>query len=249
MISIRLMGGLANQLFQISHVFSFAKKHSVDYGIPTEVINPHIPGGRAYLFNGIKYYHSLPDLSVYREKHFHYEEIPKMDNVCFEGYFQSWKFFDEYRDELIKAFGFAWRHKKDLCSVHVRRDDYVQQPEYHPPVTKEYLYAAMVEVAYKQPEIIFRVFSDDIPWCKETFSLPGFDDFKIEYSEGFHEIEELEKMSCCSHQICANSAYSWWAAYLNRNPDKMVVFPRIWFGPALSGHDTKDLYLPNSIIL
>lgn len=138
--------------------------------------------------------------------------------------------------------------KKEYCSVHVRRDDYLQQSEYHPPVSVDYLYIAMRLIWSEDSEIIFRVFSDDIWWCKETFAEPEFDDFKIEYSEGTHEMEELEKMSCCSHNICANSAFSWWAAYLNQNPNKIVVMPEKWFGVALK-HNTSDLYLPNAIIL
>lgn len=248
MVSIRMQGGLSNQMFMSAFIWAHARRHDLDYRIPKTVLNPHVATRPAYEFPGFKYCDTEPDLPIFTEPYFHYTEFPPMDGFKFLGYFQSWKYFDEYRDELIKAFGFAWRHKKDLCSVHVRRDDYLQQPEYHPPVTKEYLYAAMVEVAYKQPEIIFRVFSDDIAYCKETFAEPEFDDFKIEYSEGRNELDELEKMSCCSNNICANSAFSWWGAYLNQNPNKIVIMPREWFGPALK-HNTKDLYPPNCLIL
>lgn len=247
MVSIQLQGGLSNQMFMSAFIWVYAKKHDLDYCIPKNVLNPHVAGKAAYEFPGFKYCDTEPDLPIVTEPHFHYTEFPRMDNVKFFGYFQSWRYFDEYREKLLEALGFAWRHKKEYCSVHVRRDDYLQQSEYHPPVTEKYLYEAMKNVAGKQPEIIFRVFSDDILWCKETFSLPGFSQFNIQYSEGTHEVEELEKMSCCSHQICANSAFSWWAAYLNQNPDKIIIMPERWFGEALR-HYTRDLYLPGAII-
>lgn len=248
MVSILLQGGLSNQMFMSAFIWAYAKRHNFDYCIPKQVLNPHVAGKPAYEFPGFKYCDTEPDLPIFTEPHFHYMEFPRMDNVKFLGYFQSWKFFNEYREELLKALGFSWRHKKEYCSVHVRRGDYLQQFKYHPPVKEQYLYEAMRVVSDKQPKIIFRVFSDDIVWCKETFGLPGFDDFKIQYSEGTHEIEELEKMSCCSSQICANSAFSWWAAWLNQNPNKIVVMPGKWFGSALK-HNTSDLYLPNATIL
>src|SRR5688572_6942436 len=246
MISISLQGGLSNQMFMSAFVWAHAKRHNLDYRIPRQVLNPHIAARPAYEFPGFKYCDTEPDMPVFTEPYFHYSEFSPMDGFKFFGYFQSWRYFNEYREELLKAFGFAWRHKKKLCSIHVRRDDYLIQSAYHPPITPEYLYEAMKLVASRDENLIFRVFSDDIAWCKEIFALPAFDDFKIQYSEGTHEVEELEKMSCCSNQICANSAYSWWGAYLNQNPDKIVVMPKKWFGPAIN-HDTKDLYLPKSI--
>lgn len=248
MVSIQLQGGLSNQMFMSAFIWVYAKKHDLDYCIPKNVLNPHVAGKAAYEFPGFKYCDTEPDLPIVTEPHFHYTEFPRMDNVKFFGYFQSWRYFDEYREKLLEALGFAWRHKKEYCSVHVRRDDYLQQSEYHPPVSVDYLYSAMRLIWSEDSEIIFRVFSDDIWWCRETFSFPGFSDFKIQYSEGTHEIEELEKMSCCAHNIAANSAYSWFGAYLNQNPDKITIFPRTWFGPALQ-HDISDLIPPNSILL
>jgi len=52
-------------------------------------------------------------------------------------------------------------------------------------------------------------------------------------------------MSCCQHNIIANSSFSWWAAYFNTNPNKIICYPEKWFGPQLSQHNTKDLFPPS----
>ena len=69
------------------------------------------------------------------------------------------------------------------------------------------------------------------------------DQLDIEYSEGRNEVEDLEYMSSCSHNIICNSTFSWWGAWLNQNPDKIVISPQAneWFGSGNAHLNTKDL--------
>lgn len=250
MVSVLLEGGLCNQMFQTAFIYAYAKKHGFDYCVPTVVNNPHIDATSRYMFPGISYYNMEAKLPIYKEKGFAYQEIPAMDNVCFDGFWQSYKYFDDFRDEILKAFGFKWEMKKNVCAIHVRRGDYLQWPDHHPVITEKYLRNA-IEHIYTTVgnKIKFKFFSNDIGWCKsfgeKTFLLyPEM----VEYSEGLTELEDLQEASCCEHFIGSNSAYSLWISYLNQNPNKICTFPRKWFGPLLP-HNTDDLYPPYATIV
>lgn len=244
MIGTRLIGGLGNQLFQSAMIFSYGKKHFVNYFLPETVINPHVPGKPAYKFPGFVYSSQPHNLEEYKEKSFRYELLPPMDNVCFHGYWQSWKYFDEHRNELLEAIGFPYKREERVVAMHIRRGDFLNYPDHHPPVTKEYI-AKATEFFKQRGHFHFKVFSDDPQWCVENIMD---EKSTYEFSENQDEVQDLIDMSCCSHQLCSNSSYSWWGYYLNRNKYKIGLFPRRWFGEMLP-HDIQDLILPNSILM
>lgn len=244
MVTTRLIGGIGNQLFQSAMIFSFSKKYFVNYFLPTTVINPHVPGKAAYKFPGFVYSDQPHNLQEYKEKSFRYELLPPMDNVCFNGYWQSHLYFNEHRNELLQALDFPYKKDKWTVAIHVRRGDYLNYPDHHPVVSEAYIEKA---IAFFQQRGYFKYkcFSDDIDWCKQNIVERGFE---LEFSEGKDEIKDLSDASCCSHQIGSNSSFSWWCYYLNQNKNKIGVFPKNWFGPMLN-HDISDLLLPNSILL
>jgi hypothetical protein len=90
----------------------------------------------------------------------------------------------------------------------------------------------------------FLIFSDDIQWCKQNF--PEMKNFV--YIEGQKDYEDFLLMSLCNHNIICNSSFSWWAAWINQNSNKIVIAPKKWFGPAYSHFDTKDLYCDGWIL-
>lgn len=237
-------------MWQMAFLLSYAKKHGLDYCVPTKVINPHISGKQeAYRFPGIIYHSDPPPLTIWNEPHFHYAEIPPMDNVCFVGYFQSWRYYDEYREDVLKAFGFPWKMNKGVVSLHYRAGDYKKWNDYHPIVSEEYIEKAVYYFA-QRGYYNFLVFSDEIETIREILTkqdrFPAM--IKFEYSEGKDEIEDLVAISCCQHHVCANSTFSWWGAWLNQNENKIIMMPQKWFGDKIQ-NDTKDLYLPTSVIL
>lgn len=252
MVACTNTGGLGNCLFIQATLFAFAKKHNLEYAIPTTIDNPHYEGQQAHRFPGFNYSDDIPLLPVFQEQQFHYKPLPFMDFVTIQGYFQSWKYFNDYRKELLEAIGFNKKTRNNICSVHIRLDDYLDKPECHPPITKGYIFEAMMNVMTRVQDweaVKFLVFSDSPRMAKEMLSSKEFKSFPIEYAEGNDEVYDLELMSSCEHNITANSAFSLMAAYINQNPNKIIVSPRNWFGNEMRHNNTKDLYLPNSVIL
>jgi len=123
-------------------------------------------------------------------------------------------------------------------SLHIRRDDYVTSNGYHPVQPLSY-YEKALDIIGDWNKLL--VFSDDIEWCKSNLN---FD--KIQFVEEANEFETLYLMSHVQDNIIANSSFSWWGAWLNKNPQKRVIAPKLWFGE-ISGICT-DYIVPNTWI-
>lgn len=244
MVSCTPMGGLGNICFQLSAVLSYAKKWGMDYFIPTKVINPHHKGSSPHIFPNINYSDRELNLPVYIEPGFTYTEIPYMKNVSLQGYFQSYKYHYEYRDEILKAFGFDnIETVKDVSSIHIRRTDYLVLPTIHPVVSEAYIGSAILYMAENNISK-FKVFSDDIEWCRSHFENNRvYRNFEFEYSEGKTDLDDLRDMAACEHNVIANSSFSWFGQYINPNPNKKVCAPSRWFGDAMP-NSTVDLFMP-----
>lgn len=233
-ISVKLIGRCGNQTFQIATCIATALRNGVEYVIPPQSKKADI-WPRYYDFPR----RIFAAHSIYHEPVHSYSPIPFKDNMLLSGYFQTEKYFADYRAEVIAALGYQWNMMKGVASVHVRLGDYRTLPTKHPIVTREYLEQAMNYLRERGIEK-FIFFSDEPQWCKQEF--PGHI-----YSEGKTEKEDIQRMSCCEHNIIANSSFSWWGAWLNRNAGKIVIAPKVWFGPGNAHLDTKDL-IPESWI-
>ena len=213
-----------------------------------------------------------------QERFFNYDEqlVEKCpDNVSLHGFFQSEKYFKNVEDVIRREYTFHDEHlepckqimdefkDQEPIMLHVRRGDpnltdprrfkwaYTQCSSMHPPQTIEYYERALAEFDDNQPVFVF---SDSVDWVKEQEFFSS-DRFLIsepvdKYADGsFTPYADLCLMSLCSHAIIANSSMSWWGAWLQANPNKKVVAPKNWFGPAYADKDTTDLYCPDWIIL
>ena len=89
----------------------------------------------------------------------------------------------------------------------------------------------------------FLIFSDDIVWCKNNFVGD-----KFIFIEGEEDYIDLWLMSLCNHNIIANSSFSWWGAWLNKNNNKTVIAPKNWFGPNKK-LDPTDLYCKDWLVI
>lgn len=247
-VTCEFLGRLGNNLFQVAACINYSKLHNVPWAIP-----PNYHHRQIYKYWKFPVYRgNIKKLPVFdrasSDETWGYCDLPFYPNgVKLRGFFQSHKYLDPAKEEVLKAWNFKVHYElKDFTSIHIRRTDYVTHSDYFPPVTMDYVQQAIHDLHCligKRHEK-FLVFSDDVAWCKQEFAntFPG----KIFiFSEGKNEYEELSKMASCGHNIIANSSFSYIAAYANRNPDKIVITPDAteWFG-VKSKLDTKDLLPP-----
>lgn len=153
------------------------------------------------------------------------------------GYWQSYKYFEEFNENILKDFTpkVLWSENlksvdQKICnsssvSIHIRRGDYVGNKDYE-VCSLDYYKKSLDFFENNCKNLTFFVFSDDIEWVKQNL------DFKSEVvfvsGRGFNEAEELVLMSHCKYNIISNSSFSWWAAWLNSNPNKKIIMPDRW---------------------
>ena len=161
-------------------------------------------------------------------------------NIYLDGYFQSEKYFEDFaeyiRTDLIpktlSVIATDWKQniasETNAVSVHFRRGDYVGHNTLGEICSGEYYQRAIGIVAQQAPGSRFFIFSDDIDWVRDNIKFP--DGSKVDYvsSPDLKDYEELILMATCRHNIIANSSFSWWGAWLNPNPNKIVIAPRKW---------------------
>lgn len=244
MISCKLYGGLGNNLFQIAATIGFAFRHGEKYCVPTKIINPHLENQKVFYSKYLNYCEEgIATATVYKEPNFHYNEIPAPHSkyTLLDGYFQSELYWSDFKDEVLKILDIPYEFKDGYCAILVRRGDYLNLPAHHPVISSIYLQEAQMKMM-RNGIGKFIVFSDDLDFCRN--SMPQFEDADYIFSEGKTDIEDLSLASSCSCQIGSNSAYSFWAYYLNKNKNKIGIFPKKerWFGKMLP-HNVENLYM------
>jgi hypothetical protein len=228
------LGRLGNQLFQIAATIAHALRHNDKYVFPPWEYEPY------FNLHGC-FSSSIRPTQIYREPFFPHAPIPPPNSPNetqdLVGYLQSWKYFDDCQDIihglLTPKIGYGIKY--GYTGIHIRRGDYIGLTKEYVQLGMDYFQQAMNMI--KSPYYI--VFSDDIEWCKMYFRGEN-----IEFSEGRSPADDLALYSSCENSIIANSSFSWWGAWLNKNPSKIVIAPQQWFGPGLP-HDTKDLLPTN----
>lgn len=234
------MGGLGNNLFQIAAAVGASEKLNCEYVIPEDWKHKNMFAGE-FSFGNV----SLPR---YNEPFFHYSEITKT-NIELFGYFQTSRYFNHCANKIKRLFAptqqikeyIKWKYdkilKRETCSIHVRRGDYLNLSEYHYNLETSY-YEGIQNMF---PKFYYVCFSDDIQWCKQNIKA----DFYVSDSTE----NEFHLMAMCKNNIIANSSFSWWASYLNPNKEKLVFAPSPdkWFGAKKSHLNVSDLYCSNFI--
>lgn len=185
--------------------------------------------------------------------------VPECGDLVLDGLYQNSRYFDRekvlaifspsesdvvrLRDEYKEAFVHA-----DLTSIGVRRGDYLHCPHEFPFVGTRYYEDALARL----PEVRhFLVCSDDIPWCKTFFTSERFPGRTFYFSHARSAKDDIALPSLCANNILANSTFSWWGGYLNRNPDKRTIAASRWLGSAIrrTGVDWSDVYYEGTEIV
>ena len=166
------------------------------------------------------------------------KRVNKYNIVYFRGYFQSANFFNNIKD-IHKIFSFQEekisKQSKEILtfiqqcnavSIHIRRGDYLvkcHKDNFGGICTTEYYQKAIDIMCSKVANPYFFIFSNDIEWCKQNIKLPHI--YYVNCNKGKDSWQDMFLMSKCKHNIIANSTFSWWGAYLNENPQKIIISP------------------------
>lgn len=200
----------------------------------------------------------------HNESGFHYQEIsPLYDetNVLLCGYYQSYKYFSKYLSSILSMIQLEHQqnsikrklnlvHSSSTITVHFRLGDYKDIQGFHPLMSLTYYKNALSEVIRVRGvdhcmRVLYLCQAEDNAIVSEYIRTlnalwPNIVFEKVD--DSIPDWEQMLIMSCCRDNIIANSTFSWWGAFLNQNPDKVVCYPSQWFGVKLEKHDTKDLF-------
>jgi len=243
--SLGNLGRLGNQMFQYAALRGISDKNRYDYFIPDynlefyKIFKIPTKFGNS---NSVK----IEPLGFEFDENL-YSKCPNNVDLC--GYFQSEKYFKNVSDILRKEYTFSdeiyklcYHYLKtygdnEIISLHVRRGDYLQETNFV-NLNLKYYYSSLKIL----PKRKVLVFTDDIEWCKMNFNSPQF--IVVETN---NKVIDLCLMTICNYHIIANSSFSWWGSWLSKS--KKTISPSQWFQNDYSSLNTKDLYLPNWIVI
>jgi glycosyl transferase family 11 len=307
-ITVSLIGGLGNQMFQYAAGKALAERHRVPLALDVSGFRAIEPRNtpRSFLLDRLRVPEAeqlrgsgergdrpadrfvrslwkqridrvlglagLPRLasstSDYREPHFHYD--PAFERLgpatSLFGYFQSERYFGSIAESLRDCFAPSealGAHSAEMLgrieasdlpvSVHVRRGDYLKPGTMavHGILGGPYYRAAINRIeSTLDGNADYFVFSDDAAAAEQMLDFLPKSRFNHVRGDAAHPWEDMTLMSRCRHHVIANSSFSWWGAWLNSSPEKVVIAPRAWFTqPELRLRDTCDLYPPDWVQL
>jgi hypothetical protein len=172
------------------------------------------------------------------------EALQNGKDYYLDGYWQSEVYFKDWADQVLNTFEFPeFKCKKNMdfakilskqensVAVHVRRGDYVRSPQdaklFGKICTADYYKKAIAEIEKRIKAPSYIVFSDEPQWAAENLNLPETTVF-VDWNNNGNGFRDMQLMSSCKHNIIANSSFSWWGAWLNQNPDKIIIAPARW---------------------
>jgi Glycosyl transferase family 11 len=208
---------------------------------------------------------------IQEKRFFEWQELPPrnfirgIDGAILVGYFQSLKYFGEYSERIIENIGLREkqnniREKYDAIfsaagdrpytiAMHFRIGDYAQKQDNHPVLPYEYYEAALYKIFEEVPPMncVVYYFCEKENNNEVAAMVDRLNKFYenmvifIKVDDSMPDWEQMLFMSCCNHHVIANSTFSWWGAYLCKNPARIVCYPGGWLGPKLQGYSVHEM--------
>jgi len=248
-------GRLANQLFQYASLLGIANKYDKELHLKSWHYSDYFIG--RFPINHIS------KINVnYEELNFHFDniDIKKNENMNLEGYFKSEKYWEHCKEIIREKLTFTNNFiyivnkqfeykngnilgKKPLIGIHIRKGDYINNPNYYQLPIHYYIQALKENFNNYESDYNIIFFSDDIEYCKLHFSCL----FNAYFSENNSDIEDLCLMSQCENLILSNSSYSWWGAYLGVNKIKVIRPNYLFDGDLKEINNDKDFWIKDWI--
>lgn len=248
MIVVKLTGGLGNQMFQYAAGRVASLKNRTSLKLDISALQKKNWANRHYCLNNFNINENFYDfpfppfwLKKLARPLYDKEFINIPNNSYLNGQWQNERYFKDMKGQILIDFALKNALSKNAekilnkinsvssVSIHIRRADYLSEKmaKVYRVCPMSYYEKAANLIEKKYPNAFFFVFSDDIAWAKENFTFAK-DTFFVS-GRGIKDEEELILMSKCRHNIIANSSFSWWGAWLNNNPGKIVITPKRWF--------------------
>jgi len=185
---------------------------------------------------------------------YNYKILKVTTNSFISGYWQSAKYFESIEHQLRREFDFRSSLNslntsllksislENSISLHIRRADFAKKyvKNVHGVCSILYYERAIAVITQSVSKPHFFIFSDDIEWARNNLNL-NCDFTFVSGNVGNDCVIDMQLMSACKHNIIANSSFSWWGAWLNLNPNKIVIAPKIWFADKKLNDETIDL--------
>lgn len=251
-LKIDILGFETYKLHKYS-LFPFNIKEDVATAEEVSVFTQHKQGFINGVFTKLFCRSARSPSSHVQEKHFHFDhEILNLsDNVYLDGYWQSEKYFIGIEDIIRREFTVKNRQNgkdKELAkiitsceavSLHIRRADYVSNAntqQIYGTCGLDFYYRSIAKITQTVSNPHFFIFSDDPEWARNNLKL-DYSTTLVDHNNADKNYEDLRLMSQCKHNIIANSSFSWWGAWLNNTPNKLVCAPRRWLKDTTAAGD------------
>ncbi|MFZ4100197.1 MAG: alpha-1,2-fucosyltransferase [Chlamydiia bacterium] len=250
-VSLHLKGQLGNQMFQIATAYAHAKRVGYEFTAPDLTRQKHnnIPENRRRIFAHVPCWPCAENGICCEQQDFRYNPLPAWPDMVLDGYFQSERYFSDYREEILELFAFKAGHWESLlkqypelshpCTVGVQvRIPYhptLDNPGFHQLFGRDYFEQAFRTLPQ---DALYVVVSNHVGAAKNL--LRGLD-LNFLFLSRTDRFDDLLILSKCDHIVSSNSSFGWWGAWLGDRPGRRCIFPMPWLVHLPHREDVPDL--------